>query len=242
MLVLASLVGSSCAADNALSVPPTTTRVPLSDPPNPGQPPSSDGLETDVRDRAVASTVWVNGLACGIGKEGSGFAVGPELIATAAHVVEGIDGVHVTLVDGRRIDATVVAFDTVNDLALLRTKDAGLTPLPLGDAPDGTVGALIGWEHDPSPDPSPFRIDRPIIVQIAEVGGTTVVDRPSWLLAANVEAGDSGAALIDASGIVVGVAYATTTRNTGVAYATRALELVDLITGDLSHSLDVSRC
>lgn len=241
-LVILSLLTSSCAADNALVVPAASTRVPLSDPPDPGPPPLVDGLTAEVRDQIVASTVWVNGLACGVDKEGSGFAVGPDLIATAAHVVAGIENIHVTLVDGRILDAVAVAFDPVNDLALLRVKEANLTPLPLGDAMDGTIGTLIGWERDPRPNPTPFRIDRPITVEIREVGGTAIVERQSWLLAAEVESGDSGAALVDSDGVVVGVAYATTKRNANVAYATRALELVDMIAGDHSTKAEVTGC
>lgn len=235
------VLSSSCAADDPLAGP-TTTRPPLSNPPDPGPPPLSDGLDSATRSRIIDSTVWVNGLACGRDREGSGFAVGPDLIATAAHVVAKTNDLTVTLANGRTLPAIPVLFDTVDDLALLRVADAAMTPLPLGDAADGTVGTLVGWESDPRPDPTPFRIDRPVTVRIREVGGTNTVDRPSWLLAAMVESGDSGAPLVDSSGVVVGIAYATTKRGAGVAYAVRATVLAEKLNGDLSIAAEVAEC
>ncbi len=245
VLVTFALFVSACAPDDPLTPSAVTTpatRPPLSDPPDPGPPPTRDGLTAGTRDRLVASTVWVSGLACGREREGSGFAVGPDLIATAAHVIVGIDTIRITLVDGRTLEAVPVLFDTIDDLAVLRTEGANLTPLPLGDAPDGTIGTLIGWRDDPRPDPTPFRIDRPVTVEITEVAGTDTVDRPSWLLAANVESGDSGAALVDDSGVVVGIAYATTRRDAGVAYAVRATTLAEKLTTDLSATTEVPGC
>jgi len=213
--VLAALA-AGCSADDPLGNT-APVRAPLSNPPDPGPPPTSDGLNGALRSRIVDSTVWISGLACGRDREGSGFAVAPDLVATAAHVIAKTTGLTVTLTDGRTLPAVPVLFDTIDDLALLRVAGAAMVPLPLGDAADGTVGTLVGWESDPRPDPTPFRIDRPVTVQIVEVGGTDTVDRPSWLLAALVESGDSGAALVDNTGVAVGIAYATTKRDAGVA-------------------------
>ncbi len=241
VLILMVVFASGCSADDPVaSAPPS--RPPLSDPPDPGPPPASDGLPPELLARLVDSTVWVSGLACGRDREGSGFAVADDLVATAAHVIRGLDNVNVTFTDGRSLPAIPVLYDTVDDLAVLRVAGASMVPIPLGDAADGTVGALIGWESDPRPDPTPFRIDRPVTVQITEVGGVDTVDRPSWLLAANVEAGDSGAVLVDGSGVAVGVAFATTKRHAGVAYAVRATTLSEKLKGDLSAVAEVAGC
>jgi len=242
ILVFAVAVfAAGCSADDPLG-DASPARTPLSNPPNPGPPPQSDGLDAVMRSRIVDSTVWVSGLACGRDREGSGFAVAPDLVATAAHVIANTDKLTVTLTDGRILPAFPVLFDTIDDLAILRVANAGMVPLPLGDATDGTIGTLVGWESDPRPDPTPFRIDRPVTVRILEVGGTDTVDRPSWLLAAQVEAGDSGAALVDSSGVAVGIAYATTKRHAGVAYAVRASTLAEKMKGDLSAVAEVADC
>ena len=237
-----ALVGVTACGDDGGGAAPTSTRPPLESPPDPGPVPGDDGLDDETRDAAIASTVRVAGIACGRMSEGSGFAITDSLVATNAHVVVGVDPVQVDLVDGRRLDAEVVAFDAGADRALLRVDAHDLVPLPLGDADDGTVGALIGWEADPAPHPTPFRIDRPITVRIEEVAGVERVERPSWLLAADVESGDSGAALVTADGTVVGVAYATTTRNAGVGYAVRAEAVEALLAAGLSSTVDVPGC
>jgi len=244
VFVALALLLSACASDDSLVAPaPTqTTRPPLANPPDPGPPPTTDGLSGEVRSRAIASSVLVSGLACGRQMNGSGFAVGPDLIATAAHVIIGIEAITVTTTDGRIIDAVPVLVDTIDDLAVLRAVGAGLIPLALGDAPDGAIGAVLAWETDATPDPSPFRIDRPIIVRVTEVAGTKKVERPSWLLAADIELGDSGAALVDSSGVAVGIVSSTTRRNAGVAYATRASVLIEKLTGDLDTIVGVAGC
>jgi len=242
LVVAFATFAAGCSADDPLSAPLPPTREPLSSPPDPGPPPLFDGLDAATRSRVVDSTVWVSGLACGRARDGSGFAVGPDLVATAAHVIAKTDHLTVTLTDGRSLPAIPVLFDTANDLALLRVAHAALAPLPLGDAADGTVGVLVGWENDPRPDPTPFRIDRPVNVQMVEVEGTEIVDRPSWLLAAEVEAGDSGAALVNAEGVVVGIVFATTKRHVGVAYAVRATALAEKLKGDLSTVAKVADC
>ncbi|MDQ3895992.1 MAG: CvpA family protein, partial [Actinomycetota bacterium] len=51
-----------------------------------GPPPIVIPLSPQVVARVAASTVKVEGVACGFERDGSGFAVGPDLVATNAHV------------------------------------------------------------------------------------------------------------------------------------------------------------
>lgn len=220
-----SMVLAACGSDAS----PEPDRPPLGSPPDPGDVPESDGLSDDLRDRVVASTVRVSGVACGRSTEGSGFAVADNLVVTNAHVIVGLDEPTVQLLDGTELSAVPVAFDPVADLAVLRVDGAAFVPLPLGTAPDHTVGAVFGWERGPVVEPTPFRIDRPVTVRIEAVGTNERIERKSWLVAAFIESGDSGAALVDDDGVVVGIAYATTTRGAGVGYAIRASELEALI-------------
>ena len=208
---------------------PTSTRPPLDDPPDPGPVPDDHGLSEADLAAAVASSVRVAAPACrGIVREGSGFAVEDgDLVVTIAHLMVGMEEPEVELADGRKLAAVTVAFDPDNDLAVLRAPGAGLRPLPLSEAaPDGTLGALLAWEAEGAPDPTPFRIDRPVTVRTEPVGGGDRIERPSWLLAADTEVGDSGAALvaeIDGRITALGVAWGASRRGGGgVAYATRA--------------------
>ena len=241
-LVVLGLVAGACAADDPVAVD-SDTPPPLDDPPDPGPVPDRDGFSAGRRAEIVAATVRVTGEACGIDVEGSGFAVAPDLVATVAHVLVGMEDPLVETVSAADLAATAVAFDPENDLALLRVPDADLEPFDLGDAAPGSVGALIGWEAAGEPDPTPYRIDRPITVRIDVVAADERSERPSWLVAADIDSGDSGAALVDQSGVVVGIAYATTRRDAGVAYATRASELQRLLdTKDLTSEVELPPC
>ena len=208
---------------------PTSTRPPLGDPPDPGPVPDGHGISKVDLAAAVTSSVRVAAPACrGIVREGSGFGVRDgDLVVTIAHLMVGMEEPEVELADGRKLAAVAVAFDPVNDLAVLRVPGAGLRPLPLSEsAPDGTRGALLAWEQEGTPDPTPFRIDRPVTVRTEPVGGGDRIERPSWLLAADTEVGDSGAALVaelDGRITAVGVAWGASRRGGGgVAYATRS--------------------
>ena len=213
----------------------TSTRPPLADPPDPGPVPTDHGFSAADLATAVESSVRILGLSCNILREGSGFAVRDgDLVVTNAHLLRGMHEPEVELADGRVLPATAVAFDAVNDLAVLRVPGAGLRPLPLSEnVPDGTVGAVLAWEAEGSPDPTPFRIDRPVTVVTDIVGGDERIERPSWLLAADTEVGDSGAALIatvEGRTTAVGVAWGASRRGGGgVSYATRADALEDLL-------------
>ena len=227
----------------------TSTRPPLDDPPDPGPVPTDHGFSAADLATAVESSVRILGLSCNIVREGSGFAVRDgDLVVTNAHLLRGMHEPEVELADGRVLPATAVAFDAVNDLAVLRVPGAGLRPLPLSEnVPDGTVGAVLAWEAEGSPDPTPFRIDRPVTVLTDIVGGDERIERPSWLLAADTEVGDSGAALIatvEGRTTAVGVAWGASRRGGGgVSYATRAGALEDLLGSfGLTEPVDLPDC
>ena len=230
--------------------PPSSTRPPLDDPPDPGPVPDDHGLSEADLAAAVESSVRVSGPACHrIVREGSGFAVlDGDLVVTIAHLMIGMEEPTVELSDGRELAAVLVAFDPVNDLAVLRAAGAGLRPLRISEAaPDGTVGAVLAWEAEGLPDPTPFRIDRPVTVLTDIVGGNERIERQSWLLAAHTEVGDSGAALVatvDGRTTAVGVAWGASRRGGGgVAYATRSGALEQLLaSSDLDQPVEVPDC
>jgi len=223
-VVMAGCQGALSEAENS-----PTTRAPLSSPPDPGQPPLDDGLAASERDVIAASTVRVTGVACGRTTEGSGFAVANDLIVTNAHVLVGVSQPTIELGPERHLTGSVIGHDLDQDLALIRVGDANFVPLPLANAVDGAVGAIFGWEPEPQVDATPFRLDREVIVRIEAVGSAVRVERPSLLLAASIESGDSGAAVVNSDGAVIGVAYAASTSNGNAAYAVASSEVERLI-------------
>ena len=100
------------------------------DPPDPGI-----ASDPDVR-RAGGSVVRVLGTACGLGVEGSGWAIAPDLIVTNAHVVAGQDDTTVTPQAGSpELPASAVHYDPRNDLAILSVPGLHLDPLELAAEP-----------------------------------------------------------------------------------------------------------
>jgi S1-C subfamily serine protease len=234
VLVLSTIVGACAGGGRTDATPP--------DPPVSGVP-DDFGLPEELLGRVLASTVGISGVACGRLANGSGFAVTDELVVTNAHVILGIDEIRVAMFDGSERIGTPVAFDPVADLAILEVAGAALTPLAIEtDTSVGTTGVLVGWEAGPFPDPTPFRIERRITVRIETVGGTERIERPAWLLAASVDLGDSGAALVNRSGEVIGVAFAASREVPDVGYAVRATAVDDLIARGLDPNLRIPDC
>ena len=109
------------------------------------EPPDSGVLDSAGVSAAALSVVRVVGNACGLGIEGSGWVAAPGLVVTNAHVVAGIRAPNVDRGDGDLLEARVVSFDSVNDIAVLRVAGLNARPLLLADAPEGTPGGLLGY-------------------------------------------------------------------------------------------------
>jgi S1-C subfamily serine protease len=232
-----AVVAGACAGSGGVDSDPTTT------PPTPTGIPDDLGLSDESVARVLASTVGISGVACGRLANGSGFAITADLVVTNAHVLLGLDEVRVATFDGRELIGIPVAFDPDADLAILEVRGAGLEPLPLAvETADGTAGMLVGWESGPFADPTPFRIERPVTVRIETVGGTDRVERRAWVLAAEIDRGDSGAALVNAAGEVVGVVFAASREEPGVGYAVRVSEVDVLIGRGLDPNLTIPGC
>jgi S1-C subfamily serine protease len=75
---------------------------------------------------------------------GSGVAISSDgYMLTSAHVVAGGNGVSATFSDGRELGAEVVGSDPLSDLAAVRVDARDLQPAQLGDADELRVGQLV---------------------------------------------------------------------------------------------------
>jgi serine protease Do len=130
------------------------------------------------------------------------------LIVTNAHVVEDAPGaVNVDMLDGRRLQGNVVGVDRYTDVAVVRVNAAGLPIARLGDSSQIVAGqpvSVIG--HTPL-------LDRPWEGRHGVVLG---LDGQTILLSGSIHRdlvrssiaiypGDSGGALVDATGAVIGM-------------------------------------
>lgn len=211
--------------------------------PETGPPPSALGLSPAVLERVKASTVKVEGVACRRIQEGSGFAVGADLVATNAHVVAGERSTSVERPDGKKLSATVVHFDPDRDLALLRVPGLGQTPLPIGVATVGEQGAVFGHPGGQTE----LRVAPAAIRQRVDARGRDLYDsrstsRDVFILAASLRPGDSGGALTNQQGVVVGVAFAIAPDRPGTAYALTSSELNEVMAKPRPGRVDTGPC
>jgi uncharacterized membrane protein required for colicin V production len=196
--------------------------------PSPAPPVTGPNAEAVNRAAAAgrAATVRVEGLGCGGLMEGTGFVVGPGLVATNAHVIAGIN--RPVIVDGNGThSATVVAFNSDLDFAVLRTTELAADPLPLDTTsqPRGTVGAVLGY-----PGGGRFTVSPAAVLSRESAAGRNIYDqglirRDIYVLQSVVRPGNSGGPVVTPEGTVIGVVFAMSTTNSEVGYALTAAEI-----------------
>jgi S1-C subfamily serine protease len=187
--------------------------------------PRIDGPEARVpapraaiaRDPQVAaardSVVKILGTACGVGVEGSGWVASPGVVVTNAHVVAGQDDTRV-LARGEEpgLEAQAIAFDSRNDLAILRV--GGLDAPALELAPDpksGTSAAILGFPLNGPYDVRAGRLGATREVVSQDAYGRGPVRREIVALRGAVRSGNSGGPMVDGGGRVVTTIFAATT-------------------------------
>ncbi|MBW3654092.1 MAG: trypsin-like peptidase domain-containing protein, partial [Actinobacteria bacterium] len=150
------------------------------------------------------------------------FVLAPDgYLVTSAHVVEGSarDGV-ASFVDGREMSFEVVGADALSDLAVLRTDGRDLSPAALGDAATLRVGQLVVAIGNP------YGFAGSVTAGVVSALGRSlpvrsgsaqrVVDNVIQTDAA-LNPGNSGGALVDGRGRVVGVNTAVAGVGLGLA-------------------------
>lgn len=166
------------------------------------------------------SVVKITGYGCGGILEGSGFIAQDHLVVTNAHVVAGVSrpAVHD---QGGSHSASVIYFDPNLDIAILRVNGLRAAPLSLDTTrlSRGVTGAVMGY-----PQGGNFSaVNAAILSEVTAVGrniyNSGSVHRRVYILAADVEPGNSGGPFIEASGQVGGVVFARSEdqANTGFA-------------------------
>jgi S1-C subfamily serine protease len=187
------------------------------------------------------SVVRVLGTACGLGIEGSGWAVRPDLIVTNAHVLAGSTDTTVTTQDGVEMEATPVYYEPADDLALLRV-GADFPTLRISERRSaGDSAAVLGYPENGPYELSPARIGdtRPTIGE--DSYGHGPVDRTITALNGDVRSGNSGGPLVDAKGRAVGTVFAATTSGVAGGFAIPA-ELVREALRRTAGSVDTGPC
>jgi S1-C subfamily serine protease len=207
-----------------------------------GPPPEASGLDSAVEARVSASTVRVSGSACDRVLEGSGFSPEDGVIVTNAHVVAGVDQPTVHTPKGQRLRAQVVVFDPNRDLAVLAVNGLGEDPLPVGSAQVGDTGAVFGHPGGQIElEVSPARVEERVNALGRNLYDSQLIRRDVLVLSASLMPGDSGGALVNSEGTVVGVAFAIAPDDPTTAYALNSTEL-NAVLGVPRGSVDTGPC
>jgi S1-C subfamily serine protease len=141
----------------------------------------------------------------GTERMGSAVVIEPgNLLLTVNYVVMGARRVRVTMTDGRRLEARVVAQDFESGLALLRVAATGLPVARLGSSDDVRLGASVFVIA--ATGPTGRRVAGGIVTDLGEFEAywEYLLDRGIVSSAANP--GFGGGPLFDLRGTVVGVA------------------------------------
>jgi Do/DeqQ family serine protease len=156
---------------------------------------------------------------------GSGVIISSDgYIVTNNHVVEGADDIEITLNDNREFKATVVGLDANTDLALLKIDEKDLPTLVIGDSDDLKVGEWVLAVGNP------FNLKSTVTAGIVSAkarkiaeGSRTGNEIESYIQTdAAINAGNSGGALVNSRGELVGInaaLYSQTGSFTGYGFA-----------------------
>jgi S1-C subfamily serine protease len=138
-------------------------------------------------------------------------------LLTSAHVVEGADTAEAAFSDGTRIGTDVIGRDPLSDLAVLKARGEVPPPVQLGDASKLRVGQLVVALGNP------LGLAGSVTAGIVSALGRSLPTRAGRVVDeviqtdAALNPGNSGGALADSSGRVVGVNTAVAGIGVGLA-------------------------
>lgn len=176
---------------------------------------------------------------------GSGVIISQDgYIVTNNHVIEGSDEIQVTMNDRREFTAELIGTDPTTDLALIKIDEKGLPTLKYGDSDNIQLGEWVLAVGNP------YNLTSTVTAGIVSAKARNInILRNSFSIEsfiqtdAAVNPGNSGGALVNTIGQLVGIntAIASRTGNyTGYSFAI-PVSIVKKVVGDLMEFGEVQR-
>lgn len=140
---------------------------------------------------------------------GSGFIISDDgYILTNFHVIEDSDSICVSMYNGDSYDATLIGYDESNDIAVLKIEAEGLAPVILGDSDNLNVGDSVVAIGNPLGELTFTLTAGAISAKDREVTLSGNVTMNLLQTDCAINSGNSGGALFDLYGQVIGVTNA----------------------------------
>ncbi|MBV8950068.1 MAG: trypsin-like peptidase domain-containing protein [Actinobacteria bacterium] len=171
--------------------------------------------------------VTVNAASTGY-RRASAVCIGKGLAITSADVLDGGGAITISTVDGRSTNASVAGVDPVTDLALLRFSDLTVPAIQMGSADALQIGRQVI-------SVGVGRVDQHWVSTgvISSLDGL-IESRPGRTLAEMVQTDNTvsseagGGALVDQSGVLIGILNSVRTQSGGLATPVNvAVEVAD---------------
>ena len=169
---------------------------------------------------------------------GSGVIISPDgYIVTNNHVIDGADSIQVTLNNNKAYTATVVGRDPDSDIALIKIKAENLPVVKFGDSDNLKLGEWVLAVGNP------FNLTSTVTAGIVSAKGRSLDLDGGYKLESFIQTdaalnmGNSGGALVDAKGELVGITSAIispTGTYSGNSFAI-PVNIVKKVVGDLKQ-------
>lgn len=157
-------------------------------------------------------------------------------LLTNYHVIEGAQGVHVLLADGRDFPATVIGVDPETDLAVLHIEVEDVPSITLAPSMSINIGDVVLAIGNP------FGVGQTVTMGIVSATGRDRLGLNTFenfiQTDAAINPGNSGGALVNARGELVGINTAIFTRDggsQGIGFAIPVDVARDVLTQILQH-------
>ena len=225
---------------------PVRTRLAVEQvaPPAPGAQLSDDSIDVAaIADRLRSTIAHVSAETPTGSHRGSGVLYRSDgLVLTTHHVVAGASRAKVTLDDGRALDATVLGSDPETDIAVLDIEGEDFAVAPLGSASGLKIGQAAIVIGTPAVGGKSPVVSVGVVTATSrdvEVSGRHMLDMIQTDMA--VTRGCAGGAVVDAAGVVIGIATVNSTSEGSVSGYATPIDIARLVAAQLQADGKVTR-
>ena len=163
---------------------------------------------------SVTTNIW--GFQTTSAASGSGFIISTDgYILTNHHVIDDADSITVSLFDGTTYDAALIGYDESNDIAVLKVDAENLSPVILGDSDQLNVGDQVLAIGNPLGELTFSLTSGLVSAMDRKVTLSSTVTMNLIQTDCAINSGNSGGALFNLYGEVIGVTNAKYSSSSG---------------------------